>query len=173
MNRLLFPAALGLTLTACTPAITAPDLSGSPLAAGQEWLMLTPAEVGSPGAAGPVQLSRQLTVGPRELLADGTVAYTAEPRSTTTGRSQDLFRFVPRGEGRSVIVAGRAETTFDLRFFDFCVVRSSAAEVNQAQTGVYVQTASLDSLWTNRTYQAYVGTGVAAGLKPCTLTRVK
>ncbi|GHF95716.1 hypothetical protein GCM10017783_04530 [Deinococcus piscis] len=163
-------AALGLTLTACTPAITAPDLSGSPLIAGQEWIMLTPAGTAE---AGPVQLSRQLTVGPRELLSDGTVAYTAEPRSTTTGRTQDLFRFVPRGEGRSVIVAGRSETTFDLRFFDFCVVRSSVAEVDRAQSGVYVQTASLDSLWTNRTYQAYVGTGVAAGLKPCTLTRVK
>lgn len=134
--------------------------------------MLTPAG-GASGSAEPVQLSRQLTVGGRELLADGTVAYADEARKTTTGSSQDLFYFVPQGAGRSVVVAGRSETTFDLRFFDFCVVRSSAAEVNRVQSGVYVQTASLESLWTNRTYQAYVGTGVAAGLKPCTLIRVK
>ncbi|MDO4264730.1 MAG: hypothetical protein Q4C67_11085, partial [Deinococcus sp.] len=150
MNRLLFPASrvpaalvpavVGLTLTACAPATTAPDLSGSPLTAGQEWIMLTPAEV---SAAGPVQLSRQLTVGKRELLTDGTVAYTAEPRQTTTGNTQDLFYFVPRGDGRSVTVAGRSETTFDLRFYDFCVIRSSAAEVDRDQSGVYVQTANL------------------------------
>ncbi len=130
--------------------------------------MLTPAEAG-----GPVQLSRQLTVGQRDLQADGTVAYQSVPRRTATGNTQDLFSFVPRGENRSVIVAGRAETTFDLRFFDFCVVRSTSAGVNDAQSGVYVQTASQDALWTNRAYQSYVNTGVAAGLKPCTLTRVK
>lgn len=159
---------LGLTLTACAPTIAAPDLSGSPLAAEQQWMMLTPTE-----AAGAVQLSRQLTVGVRELQADGTVAYRSEPRSTTTGSTQDHFFFVPRGEGRSVVVAGRAETTFDLRFYDFCVVRTTSAEIDAPQSGVAVQTANLESLWTNRTYQAYVGTGVAAGLKPCTLTRVK
>ncbi|MFC6616445.1 hypothetical protein [Deinococcus radiophilus] len=167
MNRLLFPAALGLMLTACTPAMTAPDLTGSPLVTGQEWTMLSPA------AGGNLQLSRQLTVGERELQTDGTVQYRTAPITTVTGKTEDLFRFLPLGQGRSVIVAGRSETTFDLRFFDFCVVRSDSASVNELLSGVYVQTATLEGLALNRAYQSYVNTGVAAGLPACTLTRVK
>lgn len=163
-----FASLLGLTLTACAPTIAAPDLSGSPLTEGQEWIMLTPA-----GQTGNVQLSRQLTVGTRELQPDGNVAYRTALKPTVTGNTEDLFWFVPRGAGRSVIVAGRAETTFDLRFLDFCVARTDIAEVNVALSGVAVQTATAEALWNNRAYQAYLNTGVAAGLPACTLTRIK
>ena len=105
-------------------------------------------------------------MGSRSLLADGTVSYAAQPMA---GGASALFRFVPGGEGRSVLVAGYSESGQ----VNVCVLRGAGDTQGRPQSGVFFSLPDLDALWNQPGYRTYLNTALTDGLEPCTLTRLR
>ena len=135
---------------------------------GQVWSLVVPG-----GAQGQLQVTRSLTVGQPAALDSGSVAFVGPLVPTVTGSTQAAFTYIPAARGPALLMARYAETTFDLRFYDFCVIASPSGVPGQVQTGMYLQAAQPNTLRDSRRFGEFSRAGQLPDGPTCTLTRVK